>query len=296
MQHRGTSVETIDRRIRLSIIPTLGDQLMHEVTRGDIQDAITEWSQLLAPQTARFTYQYLSTIFLEAEADGVIQKTPCKKIRLPPLEINGMHVLTPDQAHDIADLMEHRPPLREAAWVAYGTGARPGEWRAITKDRVNFDTGRIKIDRQLIGDKPRFGPTKTPQSDRTVTVGETTLSVLEDLARNASPDGLLLHKKGEPVKGSYLSWVWRDARKDNPFMGGKGTGWHLLRHAHASMLLSSGESVVAVSKRLGHKDATETLQTYAHVMPDDDTVLAATGDVLSQRIRHKTATDRPEGA
>lgn len=44
---------------------------------------------------------------------------------------------------------------------------------------------------------------------------------------------------------------------------------HDLRHSHASLLLSHHISVVAVAKRLGHKNATVTLSTYAHMMPSD---------------------------
>lgn len=49
-----------------------------------------------------------------------------------------------------------------------------------------------------------------------------------------------------------------------------GTGWHDLRHFHASLLIARGSSPRAVASRLGHKDPTETLRTYAHLWPDDD--------------------------
>lgn len=44
---------------------------------------------------------------------------------------------------------------------------------------------------------------------------------------------------------------------------------HDLRHSHASLLISQGVSIVAVSKRLGHADVKETLNTYAHLLPKD---------------------------
>jgi integrase len=39
-------------------------------------------------------------------------------------------------------------------------------------------------------------------------------------------------------------------------------------------------SPVAVAHRLGHKDAHETLRTYSHLWPDDDTRAAAISDGL----------------
>lgn len=46
---------------------------------------------------------------------------------------------------------------------------------------------------------------------------------------------------------------------------------HDLRHTHATTLLRAGMPVHIVSKRLGHKNVTLTLNTYADVIPDDDT-------------------------
>jgi integrase len=47
-------------------------------------------------------------------------------------------------------------------------------------------------------------------------------------------------------------------------------GFHALRHTYASVQLDARESVVAVSKWLGHKDPSITLRVYAHFMPEAD--------------------------
>ena len=44
---------------------------------------------------------------------------------------------------------------------------------------------------------------------------------------------------------------------------------HDIRHSCASLLLSKRVSVVAVSHYFRHKDVEETLNTYAHFMPDE---------------------------
>jgi integrase len=50
--------------------------------------------------------------------------------------------------------------------------------------------------------------------------------------------------------------------------------FHDLRHTHATMLLARGNSVKAVSQRLGHATIEITLKHYAHVLPEDDSALA----------------------
>lgn len=47
-------------------------------------------------------------------------------------------------------------------------------------------------------------------------------------------------------------------------------GFHCLRHTFASVQLDSRENPVAVSKWLGHADATITLRVYGHFLPDAD--------------------------
>ena len=46
--------------------------------------------------------------------------------------------------------------------------------------------------------------------------------------------------------------------------------FHQLRHTYASLLIEAGESVTVVAARLGHKNATETLQTYSHLWPSSE--------------------------
>ena len=45
---------------------------------------------------------------------------------------------------------------------------------------------------------------------------------------------------------------------------------HDFRHSHASLLISKGASIVAVAKRLGHKDIEQTLNTYSHLFKSDE--------------------------
>jgi len=49
---------------------------------------------------------------------------------------------------------------------------------------------------------------------------------------------------------------------------------HSLRHTFATLSLEAGRSVKWVSQQLGHRDASLTLNTYAHALPDEETDLA----------------------
>ena len=55
---------------------------------------------------------------------------------------------------------------------------------------------------------------------------------------------------------------------------------HDLRHSCASLLISKGISIVAVSRQLGHSNVEQTLNTYSHMMPDDTTMIYNALDTL----------------
>lgn len=45
---------------------------------------------------------------------------------------------------------------------------------------------------------------------------------------------------------------------------------HDFRHSHASLLISNNIPPTVVSHRLGHSDIAMTLNTYSHMLPDDE--------------------------
>lgn len=283
--HRDSTAASVSSRVRTRIIPVLGERLMHDVTRGHVQDAVLEWFEDLSASTVRTTYQNLAALFHDAVLDDVVPATPCVKIRLPKAGQAPAKLLTVSQVQLIADTIE--PGLRPAVVVAAATGLRPSEWRGLTADRVNLRKGLVRVDRQLLP-AGGFGPLKNEPSDRTVAVGPATVEVLEDLCATPGEDGLLFHRDGRRLHIQTVTKAWRTMRETLPWAG---SGWHMLRHHAASHWLSQGASIVAVSKRLGHKDATETLGRYAHVMPQDDARIVGLSDGLVRLDRHETATD-----
>jgi integrase len=58
----------------------------------------------------------------------------------------------------------------------------------------------------------------------------------------------------------------------------------LLRRFYASLLIAHGESVKVVQARLDHASTAETLDTYAHLWPEnEERTRAAVDDVLGDR-------------
>lgn len=278
VHQRAGSLQIIRRRMDGNILPTLGGFQLRELTRAQIQDAVTVWSETLAPSTVKTTYVYLTGMLKHAVLDKHLKASPAVGIRLPQLDSAPVRPLSVATVQALVDTIW--PSYREAVVFGAASGLRPSELFGLTWDRLDLSTGLVIVDRQLAqapaAGEVRFGPLKTQASYRSVKVGSATLLMLK--RREAEgPGELVFQRHGKPCQRQARSKAWRVAAEKLP---GIGAGWHQLRHHHASLLIAAGLSPVAVAHRLGHKDATETLKTYAHLWPDDDERMAAASDGL----------------
>lgn len=84
----------------------------------------------------------------------------------------------------------------------------------------------------------------------------------------------------QAVRRNRFHEAWRPSAEE---AGVAGLRFHDLRHFYASLLINHGESVKVVQARLGHASASETLDTYAHLWPDnEERTRAAVDHVLGQ--------------
>ena len=269
VHQRATSLDVARRRLTNTILPTLGGYAVADVDRGVVQHAVTAWARDLAPTTVRVAYVYLAGVFSLAVEERRIVATPCRRINLPPVEREPVIPLTVAQVQELVDRLW--TPYRRMAVLAAATGMRSGELRGLTWDRITVAadgaSAQVRVDRQLVGGSaaaPVWGPLKTTSSKRVVSIGKATV---DDLGEPG--EGLVVRgARGGAVNRERASEAWRHAAR--PMGLGVRSGWHELRHFHASLLIAQGLSPVAVAHRLGHKDATETLRTYGHLWPDDD--------------------------
>ncbi|TKR27168.1 site-specific integrase [Cellulomonas hominis] len=267
VHQRASSLEAVRRRLDRTVLPTLGSGTLADLDRSAVQDAVTEWSTRLAPGTVRNAYVYLAGVCSLAVEERRIVSTPCRRINLPPDAEKLIDPLPIGKVQDLVDALW--VPYRPMAALIVASGVRPGEARGLTGDRVVPIEGgaRVRIDRQMVSRnscRPEWGPLKTPASYRTLSIGAVALEQLGPL-----DDGLVLTTgQGRVITRGMASSAWRAAAAKVGLP--TGSGWHDLRHFHASKLIAGGSSPRAVASRLGHKDPTETLRTYAHLWPDDD--------------------------
>ncbi len=268
--------------LRNHVFPTLGEMRIDAVTRADVQSLVKEWLLSAAPSTTQGRYLVLAIMFRAAVKDRVLPTTPCLDIKLP--KIPPKSSLVPISTETVLALRETiSPRYRLFVTLAAGTGMRRGEILGLTLDRIAFDFGTVRVDRQLSRaartGKPVFGPPKTPSSTRTIPVGDVVLQAIERHAGEygTHESGLLFTTDLSNFVGtSTIHNAWRIAAKKVPTDATP----HDLRHYFASVQIRGGQSIKVLQALLGHKSAVETWDTYGHLMGDEDTRSRAIVDEL----------------
>lgn len=267
--------------IRSQIVPTFGSAPLRAVRPSSVQAWVGRMSASgLAPSTVESYFRVLAAVMRAARRDKLIQDSPCDGIRLPRAEgtTSALVPLTTEQVHQLAAAVpEH---YRALVITSAGLGLRQGEACGLTVDRVDFLRGKVRIDRQLVTPKAgaaRFGPTKTASSNRVLTLPAVVGDALAaHLARfGPGEHGLIFtSSSGASVRRSTWQAAFARACRDT----GIDASTHDLRHYCASMLIAAGCSVTAVQHFLGHKNASETLDTYSHLWPDNEDKIRAAID------------------
>lgn len=163
----------------------------------------------------------------------------------------------------------------------YFTGCRLGECLALTFEDLNDDIININktISKEFINGKRQITTPKTKKSIRKIHIDYILKNELNNLREYYSNITDLFQENWYIFGGKEpLSPTTVERRKNLycEIANIKKIRLHDFRHSHASLLLSSGVPISAISERLGHSDITTTMSVYIHLIPkDEERVLTA---------------------
>jgi integrase len=270
--HRAGTRRLYERTMRLHVLPVLGDRPLAAIRRTDIQGLITASAEHLAPKTVENHLRLIRALFNAAVEDQLISVSPVRKISRQPVSRARVVPLSVAQV----DALVAATPARYRAMViaAVGSGLRQGELLGLRAQDVDLERGLLHVRHQLVsvpGVPAQLGPPKTDSSLRTVPVPGFVVEALRAHIGDYPPGPfgvLFTNKRGLVVNRQSLHRSFRYALRTAglPLT----VTFHQLRHTYASLLIEAGESVTVVAARLGHKNATETLQTYSHLWPSSE--------------------------
>jgi integrase len=271
------------------VFPVIGSRPIAQLHTSELQALVKKLSATLAPATVEATHRAVAAVLRAAIVDRVLTSSPAVGVKLPRVDHPRVQPLELGQVLVLAEAMPDR--VRATVLFAAGSGLRMGETLGLTVDRVDFLRRTVRVDRQMVTPargEPRFGPPKTPSSRRVVPLAQVTLDVLAaHLARFPAVDGLVFTStQDRPWRRGTFAELIRHAREDAGLPAS--VTFHDLRHHYASVLIAAGCSIKAVQSALGHKNASETLDTYSHLWPADEDRLRDAVEALHgpSRVTH----------
>ena len=203
------------------------------------------------PNSARTYLQKFHAVMQEAVDRGLLAQNP-----LPPISTLIPRFTPPERAFLSAEnlvKLETAPcphiETRQAFFFACHTGLRLSDIETLRWEHIRrHDRGYILVKAQV----------KTGSVVR-IPLDRTALQILADLQQRHGPVGPVFHLHSRTI-------ISRDLRRWATAAGlGKHLTFHVARHTFATLMVSQGVSIYAVSQLCGHADV-RTTQLYARLI------------------------------
>lgn len=184
-----------------------------------------------------------------------------------------MQIWTPEEFNSVMNNVE-KFEYKVFYIALYYTGARKGEMLATQWNDWDLKSNTLNINKSIStkvsGGSWILTSPKNNNSIRKIKIPQflaNYIKQLKDYEEQNKTIGKFVFGGNQPLPETCLCRYLNNAAKT---AGIKTIRIHDLRHSHASLLISQGSSIVGVAKRLGHANTQQTLNTYAHLMPQDE--------------------------
>jgi integrase len=261
--------------VRCHIVPQIGDRRLADVDR----DVLRGLYRSLSPGTAKNVHTILSSAFSYAVEEGLLAFNPCATVKRPVYKHAEARHLDLSEARRMLDVARG-DRLESAVILGLVGGLRIAEVCSLTW--ADIDGARVTVRGSWWGEtksgKPRgftlpdaqaadLRRARRQQAEYLLALG-----IAQD---NETP--VVVNAFGAPMVPKRLGEAFAAFCAEHGF----DVTFHGLRHSAAILMLSAGVDVRTVAGRLGHSNASITLNTYAHyVRSADEAAAEKMGEVL----------------
>ena len=276
----------------------LGKVRLDRLGPVDVERLLASRRDTASPATLVKIHAVLRVALADAERRDLIPRNVARAVRAPALAEEERQTLSVEEGRRLLSAAEGE---RFEAVVVLGLllGLRRGEILGLKWDDVDFDGRTVRVRRALqrVDGRLRLVETKTRSSRRPVPVP--TLAVLALSRRKAAQatdrlaagegwesTGLVFTTgHGTPVEPRNVNRWFDELRRrlDMPWLR-----LHDLRHGCATFLLANGADPRTVMEILGHTTIRQTMDRYAHAMPER---LRAAADTMDKALGCPGCTD-----
>lgn len=230
-------------------------------------------------------HKLINTIFKSAIDWDLVKTNPASKIKPGKAVKPKVEYYNEEELQTLlVAILEAPLKYRSAVMITVAAGLRLGELGALKWSNIDFKKLTIEVEKssQYLPDRGTFE--KDPKNETSKRVISVPLSIMdiireyrvEELEKKlqcgslwVDNDYMFTQWNGVPMHPHTPSeWFTKFIKRNNL----KKITFHQLRHTSATLLINAGLNVKAISARLGHSNASTTLNIYSHALKSMDQV------------------------
>lgn len=263
------------------ILPELGDTQIDDLGRRQISefliahqaDGNLRGGEALSATSTNLMLTVLNAAFTYACDMELLPANPCDRIRRVPGPPSQVEAFTREEQRRLEEAIAVSEDRRLfGIRLCLYTGLRIGELLGLEWQDVDMEKGILHIQKTVYREKNAEGEwqlfvdrPKTAASERMVPLPGYLAEDLRIYRRGARSGFVIENKIAERM--SIRSYQYLFERLTGK-AGVRKLNFHALRHTFATRALECGMDIKTLSELMGHKNATITLNRYAHSMMD----------------------------
>jgi len=257
------------------LLPYFGNRKIFDITPNDIRTWQNSYlDKGYAPTYLSTIHNHLSSILHFAVRFHNLPSNPCIMAgNMGSTSADEMQYWTYEEFQKFIAVFSDKPKAKLAFNILYWTGMREGELLALTYNDLDYTAKEININKTYYRYKQQDYVTspKTPKSVRRVPIPDFLCSDIQAYISETNPDAL-----SDRVFCNTRDFLSYELRRGCRQAGVKQIRIHDFRHSHVSLLINMGFTPVIIAQRVGHTNASTTLDVYSHMFPhqQDDLVAA----------------------
>jgi len=266
-----------ENHIYKHIIPLLGRIPLNKLTQNDLQvfyanlkkngrvNRTEIYGEGLSDRSVRACHGCCRTALDKAVAEKLIRVNPAVGCKLPPKRGKEMQILTADEMQRLL-IQAKEEGFYEMFLLDIATGMRRGELLALQWEDINFETGEVRINKQVqaVNGELIVSQPKTKSSNRTIILPPAMINMLREYRQTVNsrwlfPSPVKEDSPRDPTScRKRLSMILDHA-------GCKHVRFHDLRHLFSTQAIQYGMDVKTLAATIGHASVETTLNIYSHV-------------------------------
>lgn len=254
------------------IIPYFGEKRMCDIVPADLikwQNAIREKGY--SDTYLRMIQNQMTALFTHAYNIYGLSSNPCKKVKkMGKSNVKRLDFWTKQEYDTFIATVEKTSRYYALFEILFWTGCRIGEALALTEQDFDFVNNQMHITKTFYRTEKRDVIT-TPKTEGSIRIIDVPEFLVEEVRKH-----LIYYPTapGERMFSITHEAVQHKMKRNIKKAGVKDIRVHGLRHSHVAYLIDLGVEPLLIKDRLGHEDIKITLNTYGHLYPSKQKVVA----------------------